>query len=119
MDQESEPAERALALEPRHEIVGEGDPLERLTEHELAGMQDEWAVLRHLHRLRQILHRLAHIDERMPRVVEDAEAPVDAQVDARRLDHRGVERVDQDPPAFDLRADGAVAEYHAAAIVVL
>src|ERR671936_1142069 len=81
-------------------------------------MQDKWAVLRYLHRLCEVLHRLPHVDERMARVVEDPEAPVHAQIDAGRLDHPGVERVDHDPPAFDFRADGAVAEYHAAAIVM-
>src|SRR5699024_6124389 len=41
VDQETEASKRALALEAGHEVVRQRDPLERLTEHELAGMEDE------------------------------------------------------------------------------
>ena len=41
-----------------------------------------------LDQLGQVLHRLAHVDVRVARVVEDAEPVVDPHVDARRLDQR-------------------------------
>ena len=41
VDQQPQPAQRALALEPRDEVVRQGDRLERLPEHELARVQDE------------------------------------------------------------------------------
>ena len=77
------------------------------------GMEDEGLVVRDLDRLGQLLHRLAHVDERVARVVEDPEAAVHPHVDARRLDHRLVERIEDDPPGLDLRLDRAVAEDHA------
>ena len=50
---------RALALEPRDEVVGEPDPLERRAEHELAGMEDERRSVVDLDELGQVLLRLA------------------------------------------------------------
>ena len=44
VDQQAEPAEARLALEPGDEVVGQPHPLERLAEHELAGVQDERLV---------------------------------------------------------------------------
>ena len=41
VDEQAEAAERALPLEPRDEVVGQPDPLERRAEHELAGVEDE------------------------------------------------------------------------------
>jgi len=45
-----------------------------------------------LDELGQVLLRLADVDERVARVVEDAEVPVDADVDARGLEQRLVVR---------------------------
>ena len=39
--EQSEPAERGLALEARRDVVGQRDELERAAEHELARVQDE------------------------------------------------------------------------------
>src|SRR5215213_9993357 len=41
VDEQAEAAERALALESRDEVVRQRDALERLAEHELAGVEDE------------------------------------------------------------------------------
>src|SRR5207245_921282 len=47
------------------------------------------------------------------RVVKDAEVTVDADVDARRLDEPGVERVDLDPSLLEQPPDRHVGENHA------
>ena len=47
--------ERRLSLEPRDEIVGQRDALERRAEHELARMEDERLVVRDLDELGQPL----------------------------------------------------------------
>src|SRR5919198_4140443 len=117
MDQEPEPAERALPLEAGHQVVRERDALERLTEDKLPGMQDEGRVASDLDELGELLHRLPYVDVGIARVVEDPEAAVHPHVHARWLDEGGVEGVDHDPPRFDLSADRAVAEYHGPAIV--
>ena len=41
-------------------------------------------------------------------VLEDPEVPVDPEVDAGRLHHRRIERVDLDPAQFDGGAYGAI-----------
>ena len=46
VDEQPEPAQRALALEPGDEVVRQLDPFERLAEHELAGVEDERLVVR-------------------------------------------------------------------------
>jgi hypothetical protein len=45
-------------------------------------------------------------------VFEDTEEPVEAHIDARRLDHARVVRFDLDPPGIDLLADVTVTEQH-------
>ena len=52
------------------------------------------------------------VDERVAVVVEDAEEPVDADVDARRLQERVVVRVDLDPPLGEQAGDRRVGEHH-------
>ena len=79
---------RALALEPSDEIVGEPDAFERRAEHELARVEDERRLAVDLDELGEVLLRFLHVDERVARVVEDAEVAVDAYVDARRLEER-------------------------------
>ena len=58
VDEEAEAAEQRLAVESRDEVVGQRDPLERRTEHELAGMEDERVVVGDLHQFGQRLLRL-------------------------------------------------------------
>ena len=92
-----------LPLQPGDEVVGSLHPLERRAEHELAGVEDERLVV-DLDELGQVLLRLLDVDERVARVAEDAEVAVDAHVDARRLEERGVVRVDLDPALVEQRA---------------
>ena len=77
VDQEAEPPERRLSLEPRDEIVGEPHALQRRAEHELAGMEDERLVRGDLDELRQLLLLELHVDVRVAGVPEDPEEPVD------------------------------------------
>ena len=44
VDQQPEPAEARLPLQPRDEVVGEPHALERRAEHELARVEDERLV---------------------------------------------------------------------------
>ena len=113
VDQQPEPAERALALEPRDEVVRQRDALERRAEHELAGVQDERLVAVDLDELGQLLLLLLDVDVRVARVAEDAEEAVDAHVEARRLHQRRVVRVDADPALVEQSPDRAVGEDHA------
>src|SRR4051794_29871212 len=112
MDQQSEAPKARLALQPGHQIVGEGDLLECLAEHELARVEDERLVLPHRHQLGEVLHGLAHVYVGIAGVVEHPEAPVHADVHAGWLDQTLVERLDLYAPGLYLSTNGAVAEYH-------
>ena len=114
VDEQAEAAQRALSLEARDEIVGKLHALERRAEHELAGVEDERPVLLDLDLLGQLFLGLLDVDVRIARVVEDPEVPVDAHVDARRLEERRVIRVDLDAAVGDEPLDGAVGENHRA-----
>ena len=110
--QQPEPPERALALEARRDVVGQRDELERRPEHELAGVQDERLVRLRLDQVRQVGLVLGRVDERVLVVVEQPEEPVEPHVDARRLDHLAVERLEPDAPGVEFGPDVAVAQQH-------
>ena len=55
---------------------------------------------------------LGRIDVRVAVVLERAEEPVEPDVDARRLDHRGLEGLEGDPAGVELGQDVAVAQQH-------
>ena len=114
VDQQAEPAERRLALDPADEVVGDTDAFERRAEHELAGMQDErfLGAGRDLDELGEVDHVELHVDHAAGVVAEDPEQVRDPHVDRRRLDQRFVERVDHDPTGSQLFAKGAVGEDH-------
>jgi hypothetical protein len=59
--------------------------------------------------------RLFHrgVDVRVAVVLEDAEVPVQPDVDAGRLDQLGLVRVELDPPGLDLGPDVTIGEEHA------
>ena len=77
-------------------------------------MEDEGLVLSHLNQLGQVLHRPPHVDERIPRVVEDPEVAVHAHVDARGLEQGSLVGLDLDPSLVDQAGDGSVGEDHEA-----
>jgi hypothetical protein len=112
VDQQPEPAQRRLSLEPGDEVVGQCYPLERRAEHELARMENERLVAGHLDELRQLFLLRLDVDEGVARVAEDPEERVDANVEARRLHEARVVGIDPDPPGLDQPADGSVGEHH-------
>src|SRR5215208_6049492 len=77
-------------------------------------MEDEGVLSVDLDELRQVLHRLLDVDERVAGVVEHTEEPVGADVDAGGLDQVLVERVDLDPALGELAADRSVGQDHGA-----
>jgi hypothetical protein len=106
--QQSEPAERGLALEPGRDVVRERDELERAAEDELAGVQDERLQRGGLDQVRQLGLVLGRIDERLLVVVEEPEVAIQSHVHTRRLDHLGFPRLEPDASGVDLEADVAV-----------
>jgi hypothetical protein len=100
-----EPPERALALQPRGQVVGQRDDLVRAGQHELAGVQDERLVPLRLHQAGQIRLLDGGVDVRVPVILEHPEVAVEAHVDTRRLHHGVVEGIDADPPGVDLGPD--------------
>ena len=102
--------ERALALDPRDDVVGQLDPLERPAEAELAGVDHERLVRGDDDLLGQVLGRIAQVDRRRAVVVEDAERIAEAQVDARGLHEPGIPRVDPIRPSCDELEDRAVGQ---------
>jgi hypothetical protein len=54
----------------------------------------------------------ARVDERILVVVEQPEVLVEPHVDARRLDHPEVERIEADAAGFELFPDVAVTQKH-------
>src|SRR5688500_9260949 len=75
-------------------------------------MEDERLVALDLDQLGEALHRRADVDIRIARVVEDAELPVDADVDAGGLDEPRIVWIDDDPAGRQLCLDGAVGQDH-------
>ena len=98
-------AQRALPLEPGHEVVREGDALEGGAEHELAGVEDEGALLLDLDELGEVLLPLLRVDEGRGVVAEDTEVPIDVEIDRRGLDRVVAERFDHDAAGGELFAD--------------
>ncbi|MBG9885308.1 hypothetical protein ABE10_01635, partial [Bacillus toyonensis] len=101
MRDQAQTPERGLPLQTRGDVVGKGDPLERRAEGELPRMQDERLVRRDLDEAGQLGLVLRRIDEGVLVVVEQPEVAVQAHIDARRLDHRGFERVEPDPSLIE------------------
>ena len=107
MNEEAEAAKRRFPVEPCDDVVRELDAFERGAENELARVQDERAIL-DFYELGQLSLLDLDVDVRVAVVVEDAEEPVDADVDARRLQERLVVRVDLDPPLGEQAGDRRV-----------
>ena len=112
VDQQPEPAQRALALEPRHEIVGQRDPLERRPEHELARVQNEAAFAPDLDQLGEVFLRELRVDVGRRVVAEHPKEAVDAQVDRRRLHAAVHQRVDDDAALGERLVNRDVGEEH-------
>ena len=102
-----------LPLQPGDEVVGQRDPLERGTEHELARVQDEAPVANDLDQLGEVLLGELRVDVGRRVVAEHPEVAVDAQVDRRRLHAAVHQRVDDDATLGESLVDGDVGEDHA------
>src|SRR5450756_527621 len=89
VDQQTQPPQRALAFETAHDVIWQGNPLERRSQHELAGMKDERAPGVDLDQLRELLLRFLRVDERCRVVAEHPEIAIGVEIHRRRLD-RGV-----------------------------
>ncbi len=95
----------SLTLQSRHEVIRQLDPLERLAEDELTGMEDERLVVLDPEQLGQVGLGRADVDVRVAVVAEDPEAAVEVEVDRRRLEVGRVVRVDPDVAGLDRRPD--------------
>src|SRR5690606_33487071 len=79
-------------------------------------MQDERLIRLHFDEVREVWLVLRRIDERVLVVVEEAEIPIEAHVDARRLDHLRLVRVEADSAGGKFCSDVAVAEKHGSSV---
>ena len=112
VDEEPEAAQRALALQPRYEVVRQRYAFESGAEHELAGVEDERTSLTHLDQLGEVFLMLLGVDVGRGVVAEDAEVAVDVEVDRRRLHRLVAQRVDHDATGRELLPDGDVRQDH-------
>ena len=110
--EQAEPAEAGLALDAGREVVGQRDRLEGAAEHELARVQHEALGGVDLDEAGEVGLVQRRVDDRVLVVVEQPEELVEPHVDAARLDHVGVPRVEPDPSGLDLGPDVAVGEQH-------
>ncbi len=77
-----------------------------------AGVDEERLVVLDLDGLREIVAGLADVDVGAVGLAEDAEDAAEAEVDARRLDGVGVQRLDDEPSRRQLLPDRPIAEHH-------
>ncbi len=111
VDDQAQSPETRLALDPRDDVIGDLNPLERAPETELAGVDDERIAGWDDDLLSQVRRRVAQVDRRGPVVVKDAERVSKPQIDTGRLDHRRIPRFDLDPSLLLVAEDGAVGEH--------
>ena len=106
--EQAEAAERALALEPCGDIVGEGHLLVGGAQHKLAGVQDKRLVGHHFDQAGQVWLVFGRVDDRVLVVVEKPKISVDAHVNTRRLNHARVIRIEGDAAVIDCGANVTV-----------
>ena len=112
VDEEAEPAQGALAVQPRDEVVWQPDSLQRRAEDELSRMEDESPVLGDLDQLGEVLLFLPDVDERISVVVENPEIAVDPDVHARGLQELVVVGIDLDAAFREKAGNRPVGEHH-------
>ena len=100
--QQAQASEGALALETSGDAIRERHELEGAAEDELAGVQGERLVRVDLDEVGKVGLVFGGIDERVLVVVEQAEEPIEAHIDARRLHHLEVERFEADAAGGEL-----------------
>src|SRR6476620_6259236 len=112
--EQAQPAELRLALHACGDVVGQRHHLVGRPEDELARVQDERLVTLRLDLAGQLGLVGGRVDVGVAMVLEDPEEPVEPDVDAGRLQHLRVPRIERDPAGVDLSGDVAVREQHAA-----
>ena len=105
VDEEPQPPQGGLALEPGHQVVGDADPLQGRPQDELPGVEDERLPLGDLDQLGEVLEVLSDVDYAHGVVTEQPKVAVHVEVHRGRLDAVGAERVDDDPLGVELFAD--------------
>ena len=115
MDQQAQAAQRRLALQAGHQVVGQSHPLQGRAQYELARMQDERVVGVDLHQGGELRQVLLHVDMAHGVVAEHPEPVPQAQVHRRRLHRALVQRVDHNVAGVERLPDGAVRQDHRAA----
>jgi hypothetical protein len=108
VDEQAQPAQRALSFDPADDVVRKGHVLQGAPQDELPGVKDERLIGLHLCHLGQVIHRLAHVDVRVAGVVEHAEIAVHPEVDAGGLHHVRLEGIDDQAAGLDLLTDVGV-----------
>ena len=116
--QQSQSAQRRLALQAGRHRCGQTHLFPRRTEHELARVQHERVLVADFDQPGQFGLLLGGVDVRVAVVLEHSEEPVKTYVDARRLEHRGIPRLQGDPSLGHLGQDVSVAQKHAPSLMV-
>jgi hypothetical protein len=106
-----EAAQRALSFYARHHVVGQLHVLLRSAQHELARVDDEGLVVAISTPSVTLRGGSAEVDRRDLVALRRRGRSAEAQVDARRLQHRRVPGVDADAPRLDEAADRPVGEH--------
>ena len=79
-------------------------------------MQDEWLIAHRLDGPSEFRLIGRGIDMRIPVVLEDAEVPIEAHINARRLHQVDGVRFEPDAPSMDLGLDVSVGQQHGGTI---
>ena len=114
MDQDAEPAEAGLAVDPGHHVVGKPDALDRAAEDELAGVQHEGRPLRDLDQLGEVGVGVIRVDEFGGVIAKDPDPPAEPHVNARRLDLVVLDRLQLEAALGEQLSHGAVGQDHRA-----
>ncbi len=112
VDQQAEPSEAGLALEPGRKIVAQGDDLVGGSQDELTGMQHERFLAERFNQTCQVGLVDGRIDVRVTVVLEDPEVAVQTDVHTRRLHHLRVIGLEHDALGFDRGSDIPVGQQH-------
>ena len=90
MNDQPDASKAALALQPRHQIVGQLYVLQRTAQHEFPGMKDEGSVVTNFYDFGKVFQPYLDVYMRASRVGEDENLAVQTKVDAGRLNIFGI-----------------------------
>lgn len=112
MDDETEPPERALALETPHQLVGHPCFFEEYPERELSRMENKRLCLGNRNLLHQVLGNITRIDDKIRIDIEDQEVTIEMNIITRRLETLRPKRLDSDFFTLQFLFDIAIGENH-------